>query len=204
MALDAADALDPIRFGQDNHIHDFVMHPHRPLVCGALVDGSVQLYEVLYCLFQSRSFRSFFFTLFPYFYSQKLSFLLVSVLSEFDNAFRFEYSSEGHKQLMCSKHHKDSARALCFSSSGSGIHKPPNIFERYVYFQFVEGLFTASKDCSMGVIDVNELKIVSHLPNAHNSPINVVQEYDDNILVTGDDVGELAVCSTRLCLCRFS
>lgn len=47
MALDAANALDPIRFGQDNHIHDFVMHPHRPLVCGALVDGSVQLYEVL-------------------------------------------------------------------------------------------------------------------------------------------------------------
>lgn len=66
------------------------------------------------------------------------------------------------------------------------------------------GLFTASKDCSVGVIDVNELKIVAHLSDAHDSPINVVQEYDENILVTGDDAGDLAVCSIYLCLCRFT
>ncbi|XP_076330623.1 WD repeat-containing protein 55 [Tachypleus tridentatus] len=73
-------------------------------------------------------------------------------------------------ELMTLDHHKKSCRALCFSEDGTL-------------------LFSASKDKSLQVVDMNTGSVTSKMMNAHKSPIYSLLVIDNYLIATGDDDG---------------
>lgn len=89
------------------------------------------------------------------------------------------YSTTGeNNELMNLEHHKKACRALKFSSDG--IH-----------------LYTASKDKSIQVIDLNTGSVKQKLKGAHSSAIYCLQVTGENFLASGDDDGCLKLWDLR-------
>ncbi|XP_033741992.1 WD repeat-containing protein 55-like [Pecten maximus] len=89
------------------------------------------------------------------------------------------YSSTGkNNTLMTFKNHKKSCRALRFSANG-------------------EELYTASKDKSIHIVDMNNGALKRKIKKAHESPIYSMLVTGENFLATGDDDGNLKVWDLR-------
>ncbi|XP_060084294.1 WD repeat-containing protein 55-like [Ylistrum balloti] len=89
------------------------------------------------------------------------------------------YSSKGENNtLMTFKNHKKACRALCFSANG-------------------EELYTASKDKSIHIVDMNTGTLKRKLKKAHESPIYSILVTGENFLATGDDDGNLKIWDLR-------
>ncbi|XP_064636952.1 WD repeat-containing protein 55-like isoform X2 [Lineus longissimus] len=79
---------------------------------------------------------------------------------------------------MTLNHHKKACRKLKFSTSG-------------------ERLYTASKDKSLQIIDLNHGKVFHKFMKAHEAPIYSLLVIDDYQLVSGDDDGTVKVWDLR-------
>ncbi|XP_060628655.2 WD repeat-containing protein 55 [Anolis sagrei] len=84
----------------------------------------------------------------------------------------------GNKELWSSGHHLKSCREVSFSHDG---HK----------------LYTASKDKSIHILNVEEGRLVTRFSKAHNSALNCLLVIDEHLFATGDDSGELKVWDLR-------
>lgn len=84
----------------------------------------------------------------------------------------FSYSSDGNDLAFELNYHTSSCRSLAFSEN-------PDV------------LYTASSDCSLGMVDVGRGCLAGSVAKAHDHPINVVRVYDHNLLITGDDDGRI-------------
>ncbi|KAF9916308.1 hypothetical protein BX616_004093 [Lobosporangium transversale] len=73
---------------------------------------------------------------------------------------------------------KKSCRGLAFNHDGTG-------------------LFTVSKDGSIGALDVNTGNVLIKKPEAHDHPINTVKLLTEYILATGDDSGTIKLWDVR-------
>ncbi|XP_021375127.1 WD repeat-containing protein 55-like [Mizuhopecten yessoensis] len=87
-------------------------------------------------------------------------------------------ASRENSTLMSFKNHKKACRALRFSANG-------------------EELYTASKDKSIHVVDMNTGALKRKLKKAHESPIYSMLVTGENFLATGDDDGHLKVWDLR-------
>lgn len=91
----------------------------------------------------------------------------------------YSYSTEGpNHELMTLNHHRKSCRAVKFSSEG-------------------DILFTASKDKSIQVVDMETGSVSSKIAKAHDSPIYTIFPVDQYLLASGDDDGEVKVWDFR-------
>lgn len=91
----------------------------------------------------------------------------------------YSYTTEGsNHELMTLNHHKKSCRAVKFSSEG-------------------DILFTASKDRSIQVVDLETGAISNKISRAHDSPIYAILPVDEYLLASGDDDGEVKVWDFR-------
>ncbi|XP_048774023.2 WD repeat-containing protein 55-like isoform X2 [Ostrea edulis] len=89
------------------------------------------------------------------------------------------YSTTGeNNELMTLEHHKKACRALRFSKDG--IH-----------------LYTASKDKSIQVVDLNTGSVKQKIKAAHSSPIYCLQVTGENFLASGDDDGHIKLWDLR-------
>ncbi|XP_062833929.1 WD repeat-containing protein 55 isoform X3 [Anolis carolinensis] len=97
-----------------------------------------------------------------------------------DGTIAYSYScfEGGNKELWSSGHHLKSCREVSFSHDG---HK----------------LYTASKDKSIHILNVEEGRLVTRFSKAHNSALNSLLVIDENLFATGDDSGELKVWDLR-------
>nr|XP_060628655.1 WD repeat-containing protein 55 [Anolis sagrei ordinatus] len=84
----------------------------------------------------------------------------------------------GNKELWSSGHHLKSCREVSFSHDG---HK----------------LYTASKDKSIHILNVEEGRLVTRFSKAHNFALNCLLVIDEHLFATGDDSGELKVWDLR-------
>eukprot|EP00823_Brevimastigomonas_motovehiculus_P008883 TRINITY_DN835_c0_g1_i1.p1 TRINITY_DN835_c0_g1~~TRINITY_DN835_c0_g1_i1.p1 ORF type:complete len:463 (+),score=193.47 TRINITY_DN835_c0_g1_i1:67-1455(+) len=89
-----------------------------------------------------------------------------------------EYSEEKNKKVYSSQFHKNACRSLQFSTNG-------------------EVLFTAGKDGAIVVFDLNKLKPSNRIEKAHIHPINRIKVYSENVLVSGDDEGDVKFWDIR-------
>lgn len=77
------------------------------------------------------------------------------------------------------KPHKKSVRGIRFNQEGTG-------------------LFTASSDKTINLIDLNNGKASWHQPKAHSGAVNAMT-LEGNLLFTGDDEGQVKVRTKRKC-----
>ena len=75
-------------------------------------------------------------------------------------------------------HHEKSCRQICYNASGSR-------------------LYSVSKDKTIGVLDVEESKMVHHRKDAHDEAIYSFTEMDNNLIATGDDGGIIKIWDVR-------
>ncbi|CAH1777728.1 unnamed protein product, partial [Owenia fusiformis] len=93
-------------------------------------------------------------------------------------------TSEKNHELMTLKHHKKACRAVKFSPNG-------------------ERLFTASKDKSIQMVDLNTGTVVKNIQKAHDEPIYSMLISDENFISSGDDDGNIKVWDMRREGCVF-
>lgn len=93
--------------------------------------------------------------------------------------FIYSYSEESpNHKLMTLNNHKKCCRALSFSSDG-------NL------------LFSASKDKSIKIVDMNTGALSQKIIKAHESPIYCLLPIDEYLIATGDDDGNFKVWDFR-------
>ncbi|KAG0266412.1 WD domain repeat-containing protein 55 [Actinomortierella ambigua] len=86
---------------------------------------------------------------------------------------------KGNNEVMWStRPSKKSVRGLAFSHDGAG-------------------LFTVTKDGSIGALDVNTGNVLIKKPDAHEAPINAVRLLTETVLATGDDNGVIKLWDVR-------
>eukprot|EP00474_Spongospora_subterranea_P010283 CRZ10741.1 hypothetical protein [Spongospora subterranea] len=91
----------------------------------------------------------------------------------------FAYDNDGAQRILfSSRHHSDACRSIVFTFCGNG-------------------LYSASKDQSIAVLDLNAQVVVHQGKNAHSSPINVLGTYEHNLLISGDDEGDVSLWDVR-------
>ncbi|KNC87037.1 hypothetical protein SARC_00847 [Sphaeroforma arctica JP610] len=83
-----------------------------------------------------------------------------------------------HAQIHKMSFHKESVRAMQFSSDGKHI-------------------FTASADKSMRLLDMETGTSMREITSAHTDAINVLCMVEDNLLVSGDDGGVIKIWDVR-------
>ncbi|KAL4510506.1 hypothetical protein ABPG72_004660 [Tetrahymena utriculariae] len=93
------------------------------------------------------------------------------------------YNSDEVNDLAIFKHHLQSTRTCCFSPNGLN-------------------LATGSKDKSFSIIDTNG-NLSLHLKDAHKESVNLVKFLNDDILISGDDNGDIKVWDIKSSKCVY-
>eukprot|EP00741_Cyanophora_paradoxa_P004151 tig00000769_g4032.t1 len=94
----------------------------------------------------------------------------------------YEYAESGNKELASISSHRDSCRAVRFRHDGAG-------------------LYTASADRSIQYVDLAAGKSVGKMGKAHEAPITVLLQIDENMLTSGDDDGAIKLWDLRTQKC---
>ena len=91
----------------------------------------------------------------------------------------FSYSNtEKNKNLLEFKNHKKACRCLSFSMDG-------------------KKLYSASKDKSVCVVDMNNGAVIKHLMKAHQNPVSSMKVLSNDIFATGCDEGVVKIWDAR-------
>ncbi|KXS18853.1 WD40 repeat-like protein [Gonapodya prolifera JEL478] len=90
----------------------------------------------------------------------------------------YRYSDGATSELYNVKQHKKSCRSIGFSHDGTG-------------------LYSASKDKSLLLTDVETGKVLGRKKDAHESPVNILLTLSETMIATGDDDGTVKLWDTR-------
>ncbi|KAI7821139.1 WD40-repeat-containing domain protein [Kickxella alabastrina] len=94
------------------------------------------------------------------------------------HVFVHRYSVDGNERVIRQKVHKKSCRSVGFSADGSL-------------------LYTASKDRSWQVMDVETGTQNMNIEAAHDKPLNLIKYVNEQVIATGDDAGGLKLWDVR-------
>jgi WD40 repeat protein len=120
----------------------------------------------------------------------------------------YRVAPEGCPMVNEVKYHKRSCRAVCFSQDGSGARargagRGARAATASDARQKADGassravLFSASSDCTIGMIDMRSGQFRVEERDVHAAPVNRLRVYDENVLVSGDDSGAVRLWDTR-------
>ncbi|KAJ1729515.1 WD repeat-containing protein jip5 [Coemansia biformis] len=94
------------------------------------------------------------------------------------HVFVHRYSVDGNERVHRRRAHKKSCRSVCFSGDGAQ-------------------LYSASKDRSWQVMDVETGAEAARFAAAHDKPINLIRHVNQQIVATGDEAGCVKLWDTR-------
>ncbi|KAG0314541.1 hypothetical protein BGZ99_008067 [Dissophora globulifera] len=117
-------------------------------------------------------------TVFDFAFHPTENIIATALITGHINCVKYQPGLGNNESLWKVRPSKKSCRGLAFSHDGAG-------------------LFTVSKDGTIGALDVNTGNVLIKKPDAHDHPINAVKLLTESILATGDDAGTIKLWDVR-------